>query len=89
MTFDQNVILLFCNFLKQSCLFPDLKNPNVSRFTVLFGFLLLTGIGSWMFHMTLLYEMQLMDEIPMVWGSAYMVFCLYQVKILREKMMLL
>ena len=41
--------------------------------------LLITGIGSWMFHMTLIYEMQLLDELPMVWGSSYMVYCLYKV----------
>ena len=34
-----------------------------------------------MFHMTLLYEMQLLDEIPMVWGSSYMVYSLYKVEI--------
>ena len=34
-----------------------------------------------MFHMTLLYEMQLLDELPMVWGSSYMVYCLYKVQI--------
>ena len=25
-------------------------------------------VGSWLFHMTLLYEFQLFDEIPMVFG---------------------
>ena len=34
-----------------------------------------------MFHMTLLYEMQLLDELPMVWGSSYMVYCLYKVRL--------
>ena len=48
-------------------------------FIVLFAFLLLTGIGSWMFHMTLLYEMQLMDELPMVYACAVFVYCLYEV----------
>ena len=50
-----------------------------SRFAFLYLSLLITGVGSWMFHMTLLYEMQLLDELPMVWGSAYMVYCLYKV----------
>lgn len=49
------------------------------RFSILYLCLLLTGIGSWMFHMTLLYEMQLLDELPMVWGSSYMVYSLYKV----------
>ena len=29
--------------------------------------------------MTLMYEMQLMDELPMVWGAAYMYYCLEKV----------
>lgn len=55
------------------------------RFVILYLFLLLTGIGSWMFHMTLLYEMQLMDELPMVWGSSYMVYSLYEVRIPKNE----
>ena len=46
---------------------------------------MLTGIGSWMFHMTLLYEMQLLDELPMVWGSCYMVYVHYKVQIEPNK----
>ena len=49
------------------------------RFALLYLGLGITGIGSWMFHMSLLYEMQLFDELPMVWTSAYMVYCLYKV----------
>ena len=41
--------------------------------------LLLVGIGSWLFHMTLLYEMQLLDEVPMVFGSAAIIYCIVQV----------
>lgn len=36
--------------------------------------LLLVGVGSWMFHMTLLYPMQLLDELPMIYGSAILIF---------------
>jgi dihydroceramidase len=32
-----------------------------------YGSLLVVGIGSLLFHMTLRYEMQLMDELPMIW----------------------
>ena len=46
---------------------------------------MLTGIGSWMFHMTLLYEMQLLDELPMVWGSCYMVYVHYKVQVEKNK----
>lgn len=32
------------------------------------GFLIV-GIGSWMFHMTLLYQYQLLDELPMIYAT--------------------
>ena len=35
--------------------------------------LIIVGIGSWMFHMTLLYHMQLLDELPMIYGTAIQV----------------
>ncbi|XP_041483301.1 alkaline ceramidase 3-like [Lytechinus variegatus] len=40
--------------------------------------LLVVGIGSWCFHMTLLYGMQLLDELPMVWGSIVMVYISFE-----------
>lgn len=39
------------------------------RYQIIFCSLLTVGVGSWMFHMTLQYEMQLLDELPMVWGG--------------------
>ncbi|XP_014239336.1 alkaline ceramidase 3 [Cimex lectularius] len=42
--------------------------------------LLVVGLGSWAFHMTLLYEMQLFDELPMVWGTCVLVYCLSEVR---------
>ena len=50
------------------------------RYLICYALLLLTGIGSWMFHMTLLFEMQLMDEVPMVWGGAFMLYSLYRAR---------
>jgi len=32
------------------------------------------GFGSWAFHMTLLYPMQLADEFPMVWSTSVMTY---------------
>lgn len=49
------------------------------RFIFLYSFLMLVGFGSWLFHMTLRYEMQLMDELPMEWGTLIMVYCLLTV----------
>uniref|UniRef100_A0A3Q2Q242 Alkaline ceramidase n=1 Tax=Fundulus heteroclitus TaxID=8078 RepID=A0A3Q2Q242_FUNHE len=36
------------------------------------------GVGSWCFHMTLLYEMQLLDELPMIYSTCVFVYCLYE-----------
>ena len=54
----------------------DLTSPSLSikfilylRYQMIYLGLLMVGIGSWMFHMTLKYEMQLLDELPMVWGG--------------------
>ncbi|EIE78529.1 hypothetical protein RO3G_03233 [Rhizopus delemar RA 99-880] len=32
------------------------------------------GFGSWCFHMTLQYEMQLLDELPMIYVASIMVW---------------
>ncbi|XP_077988131.1 alkaline ceramidase 3-like [Glandiceps talaboti] len=46
------------------------------RYVLIHLSLLAVGIGSWFFHMTLLYEMQLLDELPMIWGTCVMVYCM-------------
>ena len=43
-------------------LFLHVENNTIFRFIYLYILLLITGIGSWMFHMTLLYEMQLLGR---------------------------
>lgn len=58
------------------CLQRDLE----TRYLVGFLALLLVGIGSTMFHMTLQYSMQLLDEIPMVWSSCAFIYCQHMVK---------
>ncbi|XP_025079781.1 alkaline ceramidase 3-like [Pomacea canaliculata] len=35
---------------------------------------IVVGVGSWAFHMTLQYSMQLLDELPMIWGSAFLIY---------------
>jgi len=50
------------------------------RFHFCFGSLLIVGIGSGMFHMTLLYEMQLLDELPMIYTSCILAYCMYEVQ---------
>uniref|UniRef100_A0A3P8VWG1 Alkaline ceramidase n=1 Tax=Cynoglossus semilaevis TaxID=244447 RepID=A0A3P8VWG1_CYNSE len=44
------------------------------EFRYIFSFLGL-AIGSWCFHMTLLYEMQLLDELPMIYSTCVFVYC--------------
>jgi dihydroceramidase len=34
------------------------------------------GVGSWLFHMTLLYPLQLSDELPMIYGTCVHLYCL-------------
>jgi len=38
--------------------------------------IMLVGIGSWCFHGSLLYEMQLLDELPMVYTTAVFIYCI-------------
>lgn len=39
--------------------------------------LLFIGVGSWMFHATLRYEFQLLDELPMLYCACFLVYALY------------
>ncbi|KAK9505327.1 hypothetical protein O3M35_009410 [Rhynocoris fuscipes] len=62
-----------------------IKQGFQRRFIYCHFLLLIVGLGSWAFHMTLLYEMQLFDELPMVWGTCVLVYCLTQVSKLPGK----
>lgn len=41
--------------------------------------LIAVGVGSWMFHMTLLYPMQLLDELPMIFGTGILIYANYDI----------
>ncbi|KAL1115631.1 hypothetical protein AAG570_005921 [Ranatra chinensis] len=56
------------------------KQGFEKRFVFCYFLIFIVGLGSWAFHMTLLYEMQLFDELPMVWGSCVLVYCLSQIE---------
>jgi len=38
------------------------------------------GLGSWAFHMTLLYSMQLLDELPMVVADMILIYQLSEIR---------
>lgn len=62
-------------FKKHSLNVSKTKSFHVPKSVILVQIgLLFVGIGSWMFHMTLLYPMQLLDELPMVYGTAVQVY---------------
>lgn len=46
------------------------------RFPIAFLMLALVGFGSYCFHATLLYEWQLMDEVPMLFIACHVLYCL-------------
>ncbi|KAJ2159220.1 hypothetical protein GGF46_003190 [Coemansia sp. RSA 552] len=49
-----------------------------SRFLLCYLGMLIVGLGSWLFHMTLQYQWQLADELPMVYGTCICIFCALQ-----------
>ncbi|CAN6661604.1 alkaline ceramidase Ypc1p [Trichomonascus vanleenenianus] len=46
-----------------------IRNKHEKRFLIVALGFATVGIGSWMFHMTLLYEYQLLDELPMIYAT--------------------
>jgi len=54
-------------------------NNLETRFLVSFIMLFIVGIGSSMFHMTLQYWAQLLDELPMVYSSCTFIYSLYMI----------
>ncbi|CAG8706777.1 202_t:CDS:2, partial [Scutellospora calospora] len=75
---DQKTFSIICNFYKENYIVNEyiaefvntttnltfIKYGLEKRFIVAYMGILLVGIGSWCFHMTLLYEFQLLDELP-------------------------
>ncbi|XP_059145368.1 alkaline ceramidase 3-like [Physella acuta] len=51
-----------------------------TRFIYSFFAMTAIGLGSWLFHMTLRYSMQLLDEVPMLWASTCFIYLTLMVK---------
>lgn len=47
-----------------------------ARFTVLYAWVFMVGLGSLLFHATLKWSMQLLDEIPMIYMASHILHCL-------------
>lgn len=69
-----NVVMIVPPFL--GCLYYW-KIGMELRYIALTVALLAVGIGSWFFHMTLKYEMQLLDELPMIYGTTLLTYVLH------------
>ncbi|KAL1924762.1 uncharacterized protein VTP21DRAFT_4416 [Calcarisporiella thermophila] len=59
-------------------IYVNIRNKLGFRFTLSNVGLLLIGIGSWWFHMTLQYEFQLLDELPMIYGALILVYNIFE-----------
>jgi len=55
------------------------QNDMPARFIGAYLAIMLIGFGSWCFHMTLQYEMQLLDELPMIYGACILVWHIFEV----------
>lgn len=56
-------------FLASMAILHAWQNRLESRFIVAAAGFLLVGVGSFLFHMTLKYEYQLLDELPMIYAT--------------------
>lgn len=49
------------------------------EYELAFSFLCMVGMGSWLFHSTLLYWMQMLDELPMIYATLYLTFLIFEI----------
>jgi dihydroceramidase len=61
--------------LASAGVYRTIKNKVDIGYVLGYISVILVGIGSWLFHQTLVYEMQLMDELPMIFCAATMLYC--------------
>ncbi|XP_045149125.1 alkaline ceramidase 3 isoform X2 [Echinops telfairi] len=56
----------------------SVKDGLEKRYIASYLALTVVGMGSWCFHMTLKYEMQLLDELPMIYSCCIFVYCMFE-----------
>ncbi|KAF9316880.1 Alkaline ceramidase 3 [Podila horticola] len=54
------------------------KKTSLFRFKLAFRTITVVGIGSFLFHATLLHKMQMLDELPMLYSVLVLFFCLIE-----------
>ncbi|PVV03932.1 hypothetical protein BB560_001581 [Smittium megazygosporum] len=54
------------------------------RYILCYAGMMLVGLGSTMFHATSLYQWQLADELPMIYATSIVVFCVYEAENLKR-----
>jgi dihydroceramidase len=69
----------YANYHKNHLLLRHME----SRMFITYGLLALIGVGSFMFHGTLLFEFQLLDELPMIYIALSLAYCVTEDR--REK----
>lgn len=58
-------------------IYNTLRNGFSKTFIIAYLGVMFVGFGSWCFHMTLQYNMQLLDELPMIYVASIMVWHTY------------
>ncbi|XP_028733299.1 alkaline ceramidase 3 isoform X1 [Peromyscus leucopus] len=56
----------------------SIRDGLEKRYIAAYLALTVVGMGSWCFHMTLKYEMQLLDELPMIYSCCIFVYCMFE-----------
>ncbi|ERE78212.1 alkaline ceramidase 3 isoform X2 [Cricetulus griseus] len=56
----------------------SIRDRLEKRYIAAYLALTVVGMGSWCFHMTLKYEMQLLDELPMIYSCCIFVYCMFE-----------
>ena len=69
---------LFFIFVSLYGYFTSRREKLAFRFALCHLGVTLVGIGSTLFHGTLKYEMQLLDELPMIYTSAVLTYCVFE-----------